>query len=135
MSNKDQNNFEWENRDIAVPFSYQVIAGTGAGIIEHLTMLPVDNIKTHQQVFKEMNVFKVIKHIYNQGGFFNFYSGMSVLALGSIPAHVALFSIYEVARTKFKIGDDQLHPYLFGLVGVMATLGHDIFITPADVLK
>lgn len=82
-----------------------------------------------------MNLFKVLKHIYSQGGFFNFYSGMSVLALGSIPAHVALFAIYEIAQVKFKIKDEELHPYLFGLVGVMATLGHDLFITPADVLK
>lgn len=48
MDSTQEKNYDWEQRDATVPFSYQVIAGTGAGIIEHLTMLPVDNIKTHQ---------------------------------------------------------------------------------------
>lgn len=52
-----------------------------------------------------------------------------------MPAHAAFFSIYEVAKLKFNINDDNLHPYEFALTGCLATFFHDLIMTPIDVIK
>ena len=43
----DQIEIEWEKRDSSTPFLVHILAGSCAGLIEHLSMLPFDNIKTH----------------------------------------------------------------------------------------
>ena len=70
------------------------IAGSLAGLSEHLSMLPLDNVKTHCQAGSHLSLFQIIKNIYKAGGLSNFYSGSSVLAMGCIPAHAIYFSIY-----------------------------------------
>ncbi len=49
-----------------------------------------------------------------------------------MPAHAAYFSVYEMARNKFGINDEEMHPYLFALTGAIATLFHDMIVTPID---
>ena len=39
--------FEWEERKEGVPIGVHFLAGSMAGLIEHLIVLPFDNIKTH----------------------------------------------------------------------------------------
>jgi hypothetical protein len=41
--------FEWEERTEKVDFHKHFIAGSLAGLSEHLIFLPIDNIKTHLQ--------------------------------------------------------------------------------------
>jgi hypothetical protein len=53
-----------------------------------------------------MNFFSVLKHIYKTGGIKNFYSGMSLMASGCMPAHAIYFSVYEYARVKLEITDE-----------------------------
>jgi hypothetical protein len=77
-------------------FSY--LAGSLAGLFEHLSMLPLDNVKTHCQAGSHLSLYQIIKNIYKAGGLSNFYSGSSVLAMGCIPAHAIYFSIYESAK-------------------------------------
>lgn len=74
------------------------LAGSLAGLSEHLSMLPLDNIKTHCQAGSQFRLRQIVKNIYNTGGLLNFYSGSSVLAMGCIPAHAIYFSIYEQAK-------------------------------------
>ena len=40
---------EWEERDDSVNFKVHMIAGSLAGLGEHVLTLPIDNIKTHVQ--------------------------------------------------------------------------------------
>ncbi len=82
-----------------------------------------------------MSTRAIVKHIYNNGGLLSFYRGISVVTSGCMPAHVAYFSIYELARNKFGINDDQIHPYLFALTGAIATFFHDLIVTPIDGKK
>lgn len=49
-----------------------------------------------------------------------------------MPAHAAFFSVYELARVKFYINDEEHHPYLFALTGAVATFLHDLIMTPID---
>ena len=51
---------------------------------------------------------------------------------GSIPAHASYFSIYELAKIKFNIHNEELHPELFALTGILATMAHDMILTPLD---
>ena len=80
-----------------------MLAGSCAGLSEHLSMLPLDNIKTHCQAGSHLRFREIIRNIYNHGGISNFYSGSSVLAMGCIPAHAIYFSIYEYAKANIEI--------------------------------
>lgn len=90
--------FEWEEKDEHTPFWVHMVAGSLAGLSEHLSMLPLDNIKTHCQAGSHLSLFQIMRNIYRTGGLTNFYSGSSVLAMGCIPAHAIYFSIYETAK-------------------------------------
>jgi len=57
------------------------------------------------------------------------------VAGGTMPAHAAYFGIYEVAKSKLGINDENLHPYMFALTGCIATFFHDLIMTPIDVIK
>lgn len=98
--------FEWEEKDQHTPFWIHMfgtictyLAGSLAGLSEHLSMLPLDNVKTHCQAGSNQSLVRIIKNIYKMGGLSNFYSGSSVLAMGCIPAHAIYFSIYEASKT------------------------------------
>jgi hypothetical protein len=40
---------DWETRDESIPLFKHMIAGSCAGIAEHVGMFPVDTVKTHMQ--------------------------------------------------------------------------------------
>lgn len=42
-----ETDFEWEERREDVPIGVHFMAGSLAGLVEHLIVLPFDNIKTH----------------------------------------------------------------------------------------
>ena len=44
-----------------------ILAGCTAGIIEHVSMLPVDNLKTHSQyrIYQNYSYLQLMKLIYN----------------------------------------------------------------------
>lgn len=55
------------------------------------------------------------------------------MASGCIPAHAAYFSIFEASKKKLiDKTSHEIHPYLSGLTGVLATMSHDMIITPFD---
>jgi len=75
-------------------------AGSIAGLSEHLSMIPIDNVKTHCQAGRSLSSLQIINKIYKAGGLTNFYAGSSVVAMGCAPAHAIYFSIYEQAKIK-----------------------------------
>ena len=79
-------------------YLFAYLAGSLAGITEHLSMIPVDNVKTHCQATHNISTLKIIRKIYQAGGLSNFYSGSSAVVAGCIPAHAIYFSIYEKAK-------------------------------------
>lgn len=44
---ENEYDFEWEERRDDTTFGVHFLAGSLAGLIEHLIVLPFDNIKTH----------------------------------------------------------------------------------------
>ena len=115
-------------------YNHHHSAGSLAGLSEHLSMIPIDNVKTHCQVGNRFSIPQIVRKIYGAGGLSNFYAGSSIVALGCAPAHAIYFSIYERALQGLECegGED------FGklaLVGAVSAMFHDLIMTPTEVLK
>ena len=48
--------FDWEERDNSTPVWLHMLAGSCAGLSEHLSMLPLDNVKTHCQAGSQLRI-------------------------------------------------------------------------------
>lgn len=111
-----------------------MIAGSCAGITEHLSMIPIDNVKTHCQVGRSLKISQIVKKIYRSGGYSNFYAGSSVVAAGCIPAHALYFSIFEKAKVMMNCqAESDFGKYAF--IGALSAMFHDLLMTPAEAMK
>jgi len=127
---------DWEHDD-SLSHTNHCIAGSIAGVVEHVLLLPLDNIKTHMQVFKrKIGILETAKYIKKIDGIKKFWNGASIIASGCMPAHAAYFSVYELSKRKLLTNVKQSwHPYIYGFTGLLATLVHDCILTPIDMLK
>mmetsp|Transcript_2856 Transcript_2856/g.3335 ORF Transcript_2856/g.3335 Transcript_2856/m.3335 type:complete len:102 (-) Transcript_2856:579-884(-) len=101
--------------------------------MEHSAMFPFDTIKTHIQASTtKLSFWNTIRRLYQERGFSRFYSGVNVIASGCIPAHACYFSTYEIAKEKLGVDDGNTHFLISGLIGALATISHDAFLTPSD---
>ncbi len=73
--------------------------------------------------------------LYKAEGFWRLWRGANVIASGCIPAHACYFASYEAAMHHFELKDGEMHWVADGLVGIVATLSHDLFLTPSDLIK
>lgn len=128
---------DWEgSRPEDFSFLKHMFAGSMAGIMEHWGMFPFDTIKTHMQASKtKLGFINSVRRLYSEHGFMRFYKGVNVIASGWIPAHACYFTTYEIAKSKFGIEDGQTHFLVSGWIGSLATLSHDAFLTPSEVIK
>ena len=60
------------------------------------------------------------------------WKGSHVLALGCIPAHAALFSMYEHLKIRLELDNGQFNFVKWIGIGPFTTVMHDVFITPVD---
>lgn len=109
-------------------------AGSLAGISEHLSMIPIDNLKTHCQVGRKYSVGQAAAKIYKAGGLANFYAGSSIVVFGCAPAHAIYFSIYEKALQALECRPEEDFGKL-AFVGALSAMFHDLIMTPAEALK
>lgn len=129
-----ENIFEWEDRSEATPFRQHAVAGSCAGVMEHVVMYPLDTIKTRMQVCGKFGAWTTLKIIVRERGVVGLMRGSVVIGVGCIPAHVGLFGTYEFARTRLL--DTRLHqPFQTACCGALASTIHDAIMTPADVVK
>eukprot|EP00906_Rhabdomonas_costata_P026291 RCo037450 len=104
-------------------------------------MFPVDTVKTRLQASrKELGLLKCLRVTFRDGGLRAFYRGVGPGICGAFPSHAAYFTVYEKVKQMLHL-DERLRatvaslPFLAGLAGACATVGHDLFHTPFDVLK
>lgn len=128
---------DWEgSRPHDFSFAKHMFAGSMAGIMEHWGMYPFDTIKTHMQAsHTKLGFITTVRRLYREHGLLRFYNGVNVIASGCVPAHACYFSTYEIAKEKFGIDDGNTHFIVSGLIGALATLSHDAFLTPSDWIK
>ena len=133
---------DYESLPENVPVSHHMMAGAGAGIMEHCVMYPLDVVKTRMQslspnpraVYRSVPeaLVKMVKH----EGLLRPFKGMSIMVVGAGPAHAMYFSCYEkMKRVLSGTKNGSKKPLAQGAAGVLATLLHDAVMVPADVVK
>ncbi|KAI8926751.1 mitochondrial carrier domain-containing protein [Entophlyctis helioformis] len=117
-----------------------LLAGALAGITEHTVTYPIDAIKTRMQFMSSSQLYSGISQslarIYTTEGFAALWRGVSSVVLGAGPAHALYFSVYEHFKDVFHRFDSSTHQHMsHAAAGILATVAHDGFSTPFDVIK
>lgn len=116
--------------------SVTMFAGASAGIMEHISMYPIDTIKTRMQSLSHGNatIYQVMKDMVQKEGITRPLRGIGAVVLGAGPAHAFYFSTYEFTKeklTELKINDNV--NYIMSATS--ATLIHDAISNPTEVIK
>lgn len=133
LSDSDLDDWEEWDRD-NVSFTVHALAGSCAGVMEHVAMFPMDTLKTHMQAspFKHRGD---IKALVRKRGFLGLWRGAPAVAVACVPSHAAYFSVYEAAKARLGVNEPGHHPFAAGAAGALATTLHDAVLTPMDVVK
>jgi len=133
---------DWEEWDGSTPFWQHAVAGSCAGMMEHVAMYPIDTIKTRMQAVRvdasqrPPGVVQTARTVLQEHGASGLMRGCFAIGAGCIPAHVGLFCTYEVAKARLIDSENAEHqPARAAACGAMATVVHDMIITPFDVVK
>ena len=145
------NTDEWDPNRGA--FWQHAVAGSLAGLTEHSLMFPIDTIKTHVQVSGISPGSATITELLASCGVPRLWRGVQTMFAGCIPAHAVYFSTYETCMPTFKalLNDNPIALAIDRLTGTkegstaeavgagaavsVATVGHDVIMTPMDVMK
>jgi solute carrier family 25 iron transporter 28/37 len=124
---------DWEEWDPSkTTFVVHATAGSLAGLAEHTLMFPADTWKTFLQAdVGQRSLAETIR----RDGITRLWRGTSTMLLGSVPAHAGYFSLYEWGKVQFGANGQQHTPFAAGLSGALATVAHDLIMTPMDVVK
>ena len=78
----------------------------------------------------------VLRTLLNESGPLGLVRGWNVIASGCIPAHIALFTVYEGLKERLASRKDGiLASHHAAICGIAATAAHDCILTPIDVIK
>jgi solute carrier family 25 iron transporter 28/37 len=124
-------------------FPQFMVAGSIAGMVEHIAMFPIDTLKTRTQMMTggygsaqiSSSVPKVLSAIIRSEGVLGLYRGVGAMALGAGPAHAVYFSVYEFFKERMGGNKPGHHPLSHAMAGILATIGSDAVFTPMDVVK
>ncbi|KAH9555003.1 hypothetical protein CY35_08G092200 [Sphagnum magellanicum] len=122
-------------------FGHYMLAGSVAGMVEHMAMFPVDTLKTRMQMLasaggsRHSTVSRALVSIVKSEGAVGLYRGIGAMGLGAGPAHAVYFSVYEVCKQKLGGNEKGYHPLAHGAAGALATVASDAVFTPMDVVK
>jgi solute carrier family 25 iron transporter 28/37 len=121
-----------------------VIAGATAGLVEHSCMFPVDLVKTRLQSLKQpgqpkyATIRQAFGSILKTEGFFGMYRGLTAVLISALPSHALYFTTYEKVKQRLTPTNSNANrpsTLTAGTAGVCATIAHDLFVTPLDVVK
>lgn len=132
----DEDPFEWETRNSSTPFVQHALAGSCAGVMEHMSMYPLDTVKTHMQASPvRLGMCEAAGAVVRTQGALGLMRGCSAIGVGCVPAHVGFFGTYEFAREKLVGEHGEQQPMRMAACGAAATIVHDTILTPHDVVK
>jgi len=105
-------------------------------MMEHAMMFPVDTLKTRMQAASSSTGIKAtFKATMSHGGPFALYRGVVPGMCGAFPSHAAYFAVYENVKMALNPNGKEETLTQYAAAGACATIGHDLFHTPFDVLK
>lgn len=93
MANEETEDLEWEEWNPSeITFINHMIAGSVAGLAEHVSLFPIDTIKTHIQCERcgsvsPMQTWNCATKIVNNEGIFRLWRGVSAMFAGCIPGN------------------------------------------------
>lgn len=122
-------------------FGQYMLAGSLAGMVEHMAMFPVDLVKTRMQMLHSAGgsahstVYKAFFAIVRTEGPLGLYRGIGAMGLGAGPAHAVYFAAYESLKESLGGNRSGYHPFAHALAGAGATIASDAVFTPMDVVK
>lgn len=132
---------EWEEWDPeSTTFPVHMFAGSLAGLAEHISIFPIDTLKTNMQCERcgSQGPFQTVecaKNMIRQDGLFRLWRGVSATFAGCVPAHAAYFSVFESTKASLGVDLPGHRPLEAAFCGASATTAHDFFMTPFDVVK
>ncbi|KAI8470861.1 MAG: mitochondrial carrier domain-containing protein [Monoraphidium minutum] len=124
-----------------LPFVSYMIAGSLAGVGEHVAMYPLDTIKTRMQALGHpgqrlhTSTLQALRAALRREGLRGLYAGVGAAAAGAGPAHAIYFGTYEAAKEALGGNASGHHPAAVAAAGVAATVASDAAMNPADVIK
>jgi solute carrier family 25 iron transporter 28/37 len=122
-------------------YSKAMIAGSTAGVTEHIFMYPVDTIKTRMQAAVKpgvpvySSVVDAVQTIVRTEGVARLYRGIPAILMAAIPSHAVYFATYEYTKELFGANQSGHTPLRTAAAGSCATMAHDAIVTPLDVVK
>lgn len=104
--------------------------------MEHVSLFPVDTVKTHMQASgSTLSFMRTAKILAREEGIFRFWKGANVVASGCIPAHASQFCLYEILKEKLEMRNQNFNIPTNLFIGATTVVAHDFFITPSDIVK
>lgn len=146
MGQPEEVDLEWEEwNPTKISFFNHVIAGSCAGLAEHVSIFPMDTLKTQLQCEKcgSVSPFKTwncAERMVRNEGMFRLWRGVSAMFAGCVPAHAAYFSVFEYTKLKLITQskdhlDSRSAALRASMCGASAAFAHDVFMTPFDTVK
>lgn len=136
-----EDDLDWEEWDPKkTTFTTHMIAGSFAGLAEHVAIFPLDTLKTQVQCercgsISPLQTWNCATRIVKNEGAFRLWRGVSAMFAGCIPAHAAYFSIFEAMKAATGADREGHQPIAAAACGATAALAHDICMTPFDTVK
>jgi solute carrier family 25 (mitochondrial iron transporter), member 28/37 len=130
---------EWNPQRIS--FMHHMLAGSLAGLAEHIAMFPVDTVKTNLQcdrcgaIISPIQTWECAMRIIRNEGVFRLWRGVTATFAGCLPAHAAYFTVYETNKKLLGADREGHHPIKAALTGASAAVAHDVFMAPFDTIK
>jgi hypothetical protein len=93
----DEDEIEWEEwRPNEISFHHHMLAGSIAGLAEHITFFPVDTIKTNLQCQKcgSTSPFNCAARMIRSEGVFRLWRGVTATFAGCIPGIIRFICIF-----------------------------------------
>jgi solute carrier family 25 iron transporter 28/37 len=137
---------EWEERDPRkITFLNHVIAGSCAGLTEHVIIFPLDTLKTQLQCERcgstsPLKTWTCATGMVKREGISRLWRGVGAMFMGCIPAHAAYFSIFEYTKMKLitesrRSLDASQSTMRASICGASSAFAHDLCMTPFDTVK
>ncbi|XP_016098778.1 mitoferrin-1 isoform X2 [Sinocyclocheilus grahami] len=134
---------EYESLPAHASLGTHMTAGAVAGVLEHTVMYPVDSVKTRMQSLQPdpkaqyRSVYSALKRIVRTEGLLRPLRGLNITVLGAGPAHALYFACYErIKRSLSDVIQNGGNSHIAnGVAGSVATVLHDAFMNPAEVVK
>jgi len=160
---QDDIDLDWEEWDGSGSFLTHMFAGSLAGVAEHVTIYPIDTVKTHMQCpdcpgdsgcpkgmkgkppvpnpTLNNNSIKEVLRTLTQSNHasppnpLRMWRGVQTMFYGCVPAHALYFTSFELTKKYFGADKPGHHPMAAAGCGIVSTFLHDCVMSPIDTIK